>query len=97
MQRAKRLSDVSSFGIGGPADYFTTVTTVENLVEALRFSAEKHIPFFILGRGSNCLFDDAGYRGLVIQNRIDNIVFQGNQVDVGSGFSFSLLGTQTAL
>ena len=54
------------------------------------------VPFFILGKGSNCLFDDQGFNGLVIHNKIDFCHFEGCRVSVGAGYSFSLLGSQTA-
>ncbi len=50
----------------------------------------------ILGKGSNCLFDDRGFDGLVILNKIAFCEFEGPLVHVGAGYSFSLLGTQTA-
>lgn len=96
MQTNKLLSEVSYFGIGGPADYFCTVASVEDLRQAFQFAHCKNLPTFILGKGSNCLFSDQGFRGLVILNKIEGIVYRATQVEVGSGYSFSLLGIQTA-
>jgi UDP-N-acetylmuramate dehydrogenase len=55
-----------------------------------------HLPFFILGKGSNSLFDDRGFDGLVIANKIAFCDFSFPLIRVGAGYSFSLLGTQTA-
>ncbi len=96
LQAYKPLKEVSTFGIGGPARLFTVVSSVEEMQEALRYSFREKIPFFILGKGSNCLFDDKGFDGLVIQNKISHLEMEGNQVDVGSGYSFSMLGLKTA-
>ena len=63
---------------------------------AVRYSFLEKVPFFILGKGSNCLFDDRGFDGLVIQNKISYLKIEGNEVDVGSGYSFSMLGLKTA-
>ena len=61
------LSHYTTFHIGGVADYFVQVISVEQLKEALLFAAaETNVPPLILGGGSNVLISDAGYRGLVI-------------------------------
>lgn len=56
----------------------------------------KHnLHFLILGRGSNCLFDDRGFDGCVMLNRI-NFIEKINPATyrVGSGYAFNLLGLQ---
>lgn len=96
-QEQKSLKELCTFGIGGAARYFTEVQTVAEMQEALKTCAEKKLPFFILGKGSNCLFSDHGFHGVVILNKID--FFTQEQPDifhVGAGYSFSLLGAQTA-
>lgn len=90
------LAEFSTFGIGGIARFFVTVDTIEELQEALAFCREKKLPFHILGKGSNSLFDDLGFDGLVIQNKIQFLEIAGSDVSVGAGFSFSLLGVKTA-
>lgn len=91
------LSDLTTFGIGGPARYFTEVRTIKEMQRALLLCREKKIPYFVLGKGSNTLFDDRGFNGLVIHNKIDFFERPNeNTFYVGAGYSFSLLGTQTA-
>lgn len=91
------LKEVSTLGIGGPARYFVEVKEVDKLQELLSFCYKEGMRFFILGKGSNCLFDSQGLDALVIQNKIDFCSEEepGHFV-VGAGYSFSLLGTQTA-
>ncbi len=96
-ERYRPLKDLTTFGIGGSADYFIEVRDVPTLQAALLFCRQQQIPYFILGKGSNVLFDDRGFAGMVIANRIDFF----NKLDadtwhVGAGYSFSLFGTQTA-
>lgn len=79
------LKDFSPFGIGGPSQHFVAVHTVEELLEAINHAKKKKLPFFLLGRGSNCLFDDRGYKGLVIKNAIDFLHFNKETLSVGSG------------
>lgn len=86
----------TTFGIGGKAREFTEVTTISQMQDAILYAQEKKIPFFILGRGSNCLFDDSGINALVILNKIYFCKREANQYYVGAGYSFSHLGSKSA-
>lgn len=91
------LKKVSTFGIGGPARYFVEVRQIEDMINTLRFCHDNKLPSFILGKGSNSLFDDLGFNGVVIANRIDFLAKPSEDTwHVGAGYSFSLLGSQTA-
>lgn len=92
----KSLKEVSTFKIGGKARLFIEVSEIKQMQEVLSHCFFQKIPFFILGKGSNCLFDDRGFDGLVIQNKISYIQIRDCEVDVGSGYSFSMLGLKTA-
>ena len=92
----KPLKSLSTFGIGGPARFFMEVQRLEELQDLMRYCHTQKLPFFILGKGSNSLFDDKGFDGLVILNKIAFCHFDWPFVHVGAGYSFSLLGTQTA-
>lgn len=91
------LKNYTTFGIGGPARYFIEVRTIEDMQKAILHCRQNKLPYFILGKGSNSLFDDKGFNGLVILNKIDFIDRPASGVfHVGAGYSFSLLGAQTA-
>jgi UDP-N-acetylmuramate dehydrogenase len=92
----KPLSQFSTFGIGGPARLFAEAHTACDLQALLAHCHAQNLPFFILGKGSNSLFDDLGFDGLVILNKISFCHFHWPLIEVGAGYSFSLLGTQTA-
>jgi UDP-N-acetylmuramate dehydrogenase len=94
--QGKLLSEISTFGIGGPARYFLEIDSIEKMSEAIRFCFKEQLPYLVIGKGSNCLFDDRGFDGLVILNKISFCQFDHNIVNVGAGYSFSLLGAQTA-
>lgn len=96
IQSSKLLSSLSTFGIGGPARYYLEAKTVDDVREALEWTRRERLPVFILGKGSNCLFDDRGFNGLVLHNKIDFCRISGLSVEAGAGYSFSLLGVQTA-
>ncbi len=93
----KPLSTVTTFGIGGPARYFFEVRSVDEMRQALAFCRESRLRYMILGKGSNCLFDDRGFDGAIIANRIDFLERPAPDLfHAGAGYSFSLLGTQSA-
>jgi len=92
----KSLASLSTFGIGGPAKLFIDVKSAEEMAEVRKFINREKIPFWILGRGSNSLFDDRGFDGLVILNSIRFCHFDEGHLEVGAGYNFSLLGSQMA-
>jgi UDP-N-acetylmuramate dehydrogenase len=92
----KPLSEVCTFGIGGPARYFIEIKDIPAMQEVLLFCTKERLRFFILGKGSNCLFSDAGFDGVVIANKIDFCKEENGLFYVGAGYNFSLLGVQTA-
>jgi UDP-N-acetylmuramate dehydrogenase len=96
LQRERSLKEFSTFGIGGPIRLFTEVKSIAQMQEVFEWACRENIPFFVLGKGSNCLFDDRGFDGLIILNKIDFCHWNENEVSVGSGYSFSLLGVQSA-
>lgn len=90
------LKEYTTLGCGGRACFFALVENVSELKEALAFAKDKKIPFISLGKGSNTLFADKGYHGLVILNKIHYIQNTDNKFLVSSGYSFSLLGAQSS-
>lgn len=91
------LKEHSTFKIGGAAKYFTLANNESQLIEALKWSRNKNIPFLILGNGSKILFSDKGYQGLVIKIQISNIQIQGEKIICGAGVLINkILGLVTA-
>lgn len=60
------LASYTTFGIGGAADYLVMPETEEALINLIGYLRRQEIRFFLCGNGSNLLFDDKGYRGVVI-------------------------------
>lgn len=60
------LARYSTFQIGGPARYFAEPTTRQELELLLQFARQEKIPFLAIGKGSNLLFPDEGFPGLVV-------------------------------
>ncbi len=95
MEKDFSLAKLTTFRIGGSADMFCEVATKEDLLSAIRQGQEKGERILILGGGSNILFSDAGYRGIVIRIRNTSLSFEGDFCTAGSGVLISTL-VQTA-
>jgi len=79
------LKNFSTFKIGGKAKYFCKVKKREDLFEILKWAKKKKIPFFILGGGSNVLFSDKGFKGLVIKIEFQNFKFLNSKLFAEAG------------
>ncbi len=84
-QRNVSLAPLTTFGIGGPADYFVTAENQDELAEAVRCARENSIPYFVLGTGANLLIGDNGFRGVVVHNQAADFEFQDNYLKSESG------------
>ena len=69
IQRNVPLAPLTTMKVGGPAEYYATVHTTDQLLKLVRWARGVALPYFILGGGSNILISDAGILGLVIENR----------------------------
>ena len=75
LERNVPLAPLTTFQIGGPADFFFRASTGDELAEAVRAARELGVPYFLLGSGANILVGDGGFRGLVIRNDSRGIEF----------------------
>lgn len=62
-----RLSDITTMGVGGPADRFIVARSREEILEAVQEADAAGTPLLIVGGGSNLVIADEGYRGTVLQ------------------------------
>jgi len=79
------LRDYTTFKIGGPARYFFVAKNKEDLKNAILWAKKKKLPFFILGGGSNVLFSDKGFNGLVIKLQNTQYEIRNTNVIAGAG------------
>lgn len=61
------LKKLTTIKLGGRAKYFALCKTRPQVLGAITFAQEKKIPFFILGGGSNVIFKDDGFKGIIIK------------------------------
>lgn len=90
------LAPLTTFKIGGPAQFFYQAETEEDLIKAIKKAQQENLPVFILGRGSNILVSDKGFKGLVIKCQIKKIEFNDNLVIAGAGENLSELMGEAA-
>lgn len=67
VQAAVPLAPLTTFKVGGTADWLVTPTAGEDLVRLVQLAHRHGVPVTMLGGGSNVLVADAGVRGLVIR------------------------------
>ncbi len=80
----------TTFRIGGPADFYVSVRNTEELRKVLACLKEEEVPWYILGRGSNLLVGDGGFRGCVIAlDRMDGIAVEGRCITAMAGASLA--------
>ena len=61
------MSRHTTFRIGGNADVLVKATSVAQLQKLLGLLKKENLPFYVIGKGSNLLVSDKGYRGIIIQ------------------------------
>ncbi len=67
LQKNISLKNLTTFRVGGKAQYFFEAKNQEEVIEALQWAQQKRLLFFVLGGGSNVLINDKKYKGLVIK------------------------------
>ena len=78
------LAPHTTFKIGGPAAFWCTPRDAEQLRRTLQLCRENGVRVYLLGNGSNTLFDDAGFDGAVIDMRgLSGMENSGQGADAG--------------
>jgi len=88
---AEPLARYSTFRIGGPADYFYRLKDSALLPDLINFAKEHSLKYFLFGGGSNILFHDDGFRGLVIHLESSKLEIKDDQVIADAGVSIPQL------
>lgn len=67
VQRDAPLAPLTTFKVGGPADWLVLAQRAGEVTAALAVARDAGLPVTVLGGGSNVLVSDAGVRGMVIR------------------------------
>jgi len=73
VQQDVPLAPLTTFRVGGPADWLIETHGSDEIVTALTLAHRAHVPVTVIGGGSNVLVSDAGVRGLVVRPRAGEI------------------------
>ena len=86
IRRNEPLAAYSTWGIGGPAQFYAEVQNSEQLLALVQHIKNSGEPLFILGAGSNVLIDDAGVSGWVIRLKgaFESVTFEDDSVRCGA-------------
>ena len=88
LRRDEPLAKRTTLRVGGPADIYVEPASEEDLAALLKFCGEHDVKFFVLGRGSNLLVRDGGFRGVVISLAapfFSRIEIKGERLHCGAG------------
>lgn len=92
------LKKYTTYNVGGKAKYIVYPKNVKSLVKLIKYLKQNSIKYKIIGNGSNLLFSDKDYYGVLIKlTEFNDLAFIGkNKVKVGAGYSLIKLSLQTA-
>lgn len=94
------LKKFTTIGLGGRAKFFVECTTREQIASSIEMATGKKLPFFVLGGGSNVIFSDKGFNGLVIKVVTKGVIIKDNFLTAEAGESWDdvvLLAVQKGL
>lgn len=93
------LASKTSMRIGGPAAAYAEIGSIVNLVAALSVCQSEHVPWSIIGFGSNLLVHDDGYAGLVVRlvGDFTKISIAGTRVRAGGAVPMAALCREAAV
>lgn len=85
----ENMAEHTTFKTGGTADIFCGCNTQSNAENAYFFLYTNNIPFTVIGRGSNILVSDKGYRGVILKFYGDNNIedLQNDKLKVSAGIN----------
>ena len=83
--------------MGGPAKLFVKVQHVDGLIEVIKYCRKHRIPLFVIGRGSNLLFSDKSFDGIIISlENMNQYHVNGSEVTAQSGVTMIKLAYDCA-
>lgn len=93
-----RLSKLTSYKVGGLSLGIVTPKNVEELTLIRQYLRNHNINYKVIGNGSNVIFNDAGYKGVIIKlDEFQNLELVGREINVGAGYSLMRLSMKAAL
>ena len=86
----------TTFRVGGPASYFVTPETEEEIAKVIEVCTQENVPYYIVGNGSNLLVSDQGYEGVIIQiyKQMNQVEITENEIHAQAGALLSMIANR---
>ena len=94
-ERDAPLAKLTTMRLGGPADLLVTAHNGFELRGLIRFARTRGLPLLVIGRGSNIVVADRGFRGMVIQVRAEESRIEGDRYVASAGIPMARAATET--
>ena len=86
------LKDYTTYKVGGKPICIIYPEDIDSLKEVLEYIHENNIKYKILGNGSNVIFNNNSYDGIIIKlSNFNNLSIDGNRITVGAGYMLNKL------
>ena len=83
----EKISNYTTYKVGGKVRAICYPKGENELIELVKILKENKVKYFVLGNGSNVLFSDDLYDGIIIKlDNFNKINIQGNIIEVGAGY-----------
>ncbi|MBR1524516.1 MAG: UDP-N-acetylmuramate dehydrogenase [Lachnospiraceae bacterium] len=98
VKKSVPMSEHTTFRTGGPADYYVIPKDRETFLQLIRYMKQSEREYFILGKGSNILVGDKGYRGTVVDTSeaLKDVVIEEEMITAGAGAYLAAVANMAA-
>ena len=91
------LAKYTTYKVGGIAPCIVSPYNERELIRLLQLLKRENVKYKVLGNGSNVIFDDQPYEGIIIKlDEFDTFYMEGNRVIVGAGYSLIKLALKVS-
>ena len=91
------MKNYTTYKVGGKVICVISPEDEKKLIKLLKFLKENKIKYKILGNGSNVIFNDSGYDGVIIKlDNFNNLSIIGNKITVGAGYMLNKLALRVS-
>lgn len=91
------MKDYTTYKVGGEAICLVTPEDEDALIKLLKYLRKNNIKYKILGNGSNVIFNDSGYNGVIIKlDNFNSLKIIGTKIIVGAGYMLNKLAIRVS-
>lgn len=84
------LKKHTTFKVGGKADFVVSPSNLSVLSKLIKYLNENGVKYYFLGNGSNVIFNDQGFKGVIIKSQgFNDCSFDGTKAYFGAGVSMT--------